>query len=178
MKINLPNFLTIVRIVLIVPFAVLFFAQGPMTQWFALAIFIAAAATDWFDGYLARRLDQGTPLGRMLDPIADKLLVGAVLLLLVAAGRIANWSLLAALIILLREIAVSGFREHLGPLGVTVPVTRLAKWKTAAQLVALSLLITPIELFHLPGLILLWIAAALTLITGWGYLKATLVALG
>ena len=174
---NLPNLLTIGRIVLIVPFALLFFAGGPMARWAALALFILAAVTDWLDGYLARKLNQGSALGRMLDPIADKLLVATALLLLIATGDIAGWNIAAALAILLREVAVSGFREHLGPLGVTVPVTQLAKWKTTAQLVALSLLIAPLSSAPTGGIIFLWIAAILTLITGWGYLKATVVAL-
>jgi cardiolipin synthase len=177
MKINLPNLLTIARIALIVPFAILFFSGGQIAGWIALLLFLGAAATDWFDGYLARRLNQGSALGRMLDPIADKLLVAAALLMLVSAHRIGGWSLPAALVILLREIAVSGFREHLGPLGVVVPVTKLAKWKTTAQLIALSFLIAPAALFHMPGIVMLWVAAGLTLITGWGYLRATLAAL-
>jgi cardiolipin synthase len=174
---NLPNLLTIGRIVLIVPFAFLFFAGGAAARWMALALFIIAAVTDWLDGYLARRLNQGSALGRMLDPIADKLLVATALLVLVATGDIAGWHIAAALAILLREIAVSGFREHLGPLGVTVPVTQLAKWKTTAQLVALSLLIAPLASAQMGGIVFLWIAAILTLITGWGYLKATVAAL-
>jgi cardiolipin synthase len=173
MPVNLPNLLTIFRIVLIVPFALAFFA-GAEGRWIALALYAVASATDWLDGYLARRLDQGSALGRMLDPIADKLLVAAALLLLAATGAIAGWSIAAALAILLREIAVSGFREHLGPLGVIVNVSRLAKWKTAAQLVALGFLIAPLPAVQPYGIGLLWVAAALTLITGFGYLKATL----
>jgi CDP-diacylglycerol--glycerol-3-phosphate 3-phosphatidyltransferase len=177
MPVNLPNILTVGRIVLIVPFALLFFADDSRAHWAALGLFLLAAITDWLDGYLARRLNQGSALGRMLDPIADKLLVVAALLLLAATGVIAGWSLVPALAILLREIAVSGFREHLGPLGVVVPVTRLAKWKTTAQLAALSLLIAPAHAAQAPGLALLWVAGVLTLVTGWTYLKATLRAL-
>jgi cardiolipin synthase len=171
---NLPNSLTIARIVLIAPFALLFFAESAAGRWTALMLFVIAAITDWLDGYLARRLNQGSAFGRMLDPIADKLLVLAALMLLVATGVIAGWSMAAALIILLREIAVSGFREHLGPLGVVVPVSQLAKWKTTLQLVALILLIAPLPAAHIPGLIALWAAAALTLVTGFDYLRATL----
>jgi cardiolipin synthase len=174
---NLPNSLTIARIVLIVPFALLFFMAGAPVRWVALCLFVVAAITDWLDGYLARRLNQGSAFGRMLDPIADKLLVLAALMLLVATGAIAGWSLAAALIILLREIAVSGFREHLGPLGVVVPVSKLAKWKTTLQLIALILLIAPLPAVHLPGLLMLWAAAVLTLMTGFDYLRATLKAL-
>lgn len=171
---NLPNLLTIGRILIILPFVPLFLADAAWARWAALVLFLIAAVTDWLDGYLARRLGQLSPFGRMLDPIADKLLVAAALLLLVATGVIGGWSIAAALAILLREIAVSGFREHLGPLGIVVPVTRLAKWKTAAQMAALTILIAPTDgLVHATGIALLWAAAALTLLTGWGYLKAT-----
>jgi cardiolipin synthase len=171
---NLPNSLTIARIVLIAPFALLFFAGSAAGRWTALVLFVIAAITDWLDGYLARRWNQGSAFGRMLDPIADKMLVLAALMLLVATGAIGGWSLAAALVILLREIAVSGFREHLGPLGVIMPVSKLAKWKTTLQLAALILLIAPLPQAHLPGIVLLWIAAALTLATGFDYLRATL----
>jgi CDP-diacylglycerol--glycerol-3-phosphate 3-phosphatidyltransferase len=177
MPVNLPNLLTILRILLIAPLTVAFFANQGWGRWAALALYIVAAVTDWLDGHLARLWNQGSAFGRMMDPIADKLLVVAVLLLLVADGDIAGWSLAAALAILLREIAVSGFREHLGPLGVVVPVTRLAKWKTTVQLVALGLLIAPAPAAQPAGIALLWVAAALTLWTGWGYLRATLRAL-
>jgi cardiolipin synthase len=174
---NVPNALTLARIILIVPFAALFYLEGAGMRWGALALFVIAAVTDWFDGYLARVLNQGTALGRMLDPIADKLLVVTALVLLVATGGIAGWSVAAVLAILLREMAVSGFREHLGPLGIVVPVTQLAKWKTTVQLIALILLIAPIEAARMPGLVLLWAAAALTVVTGYGYLRATIRAL-
>lgn len=178
MKANLPNALTAGRIVLILPFALLFLSENTAARWLALILFLAAAVTDWFDGYLARRLNQTSALGRMLDPIADKLLVATALFVLVATGDIGGWSIAAALAILLREIAVSGFREHLGPMGVIVPVTDLAKWKTTIQLVALTLLIAPrIPVVHPLGIFLLWIAAILTLITGWSYWQATLKAL-
>ena len=107
----------------------------------ALAIFIAAAVTDFLDGYLARAWEQQSSLGRMLDPIADKLLVASCLLMLAAEETIRGWSLLAAVVILCREILVSGLREYLAELRVSVPVTRLAKWKTSAQLVAIGFLI-------------------------------------
>ena len=174
MSINLPNILTLGRILLILPFAMLFFHGSVMTRWEALALFVLAAVTDWLDGHLARRLRQESALGRMMDPIADKLLVATAIILLVATGDITGWSIAAALLILLREIAVSGFREHLGPLGVTVPVSTLAKWKTTVQLIAMCILIAPVEAVQPVGLIALWIAAALTLVTGWNYLMATL----
>ena len=166
--------LTLGRIVLILPFALLFLHGSTMTRWEALTLFLLAAATDWFDGHLARRLNQESALGRMMDPIADKLLVATAIILLIATGGIAGWSITAALAILLREIAVSGFREHLGPLGVIVPVSRLAKWKTASQLVAMSILIAPVEAAQPIGEVMLWIAAAITLVTGGSYLMATL----
>ena len=177
MSTNLPNLLTLGRIVLILPFAMLFFHGSAMTRWESLALFLLAAATDWFDGYLARRLNQGSTLGRMLDPIADKLLVAAAIVILVATGGISGWPIAAALAILLREIAVSGFREHLAPLGVIVPVSRLAKWKTASQLIAMAVLIAPIEALQPVGEGLLWIASAVTLVTGWSYFRATLSSL-
>jgi cardiolipin synthase len=173
-SINLPNILTLGRIILILPFAMLFFHGSIMTRWEALALFVLAAVTDWLDGHLARRLGQESALGRMMDPIADKLLIATAIILLTATGGITGWSIAAALLILLREIAVSGFREHLGPLGVIVPVSTLAKWKTTAQLIAMGILIAPVEAVQPVGLIALWIAAILTLITGWNYLMATL----
>lgn len=178
MTFNLPNLLTLGRIALILPFTLVFLHGSLQSRWVALVLFGVAAATDWFDGYLARRLNQGSPFGRMLDPIADKLLVVTAILLLVATGSIAGWPIAAALIIVLREIAVSGFREHLGPLGVVVPVSSLAKWKTAAQLTALALLIAPLPSLEIPGEVLLWVAAAVTLVTGWNYLRETMKAVG
>jgi cardiolipin synthase len=178
MSINIPNILTLGRILLILPFAFLYFHDSVISRWEALALFLLAAATDWFDGHLARSLNQESALGRMLDPIADKLLVATAILLLIATGVIAGWPIGAALAILLREIAVSGFREHLGPLGVIVPVSRLAKWKTASQLVAMAVLIAPIEAAQPVGEAVLWVAAAITLLTGWDYFRATVRSLG
>jgi cardiolipin synthase len=178
MPMNFPNMLTLGRIALILPFTLLFFHGSVATRWEALALFLIAAVTDWFDGYLARRWNQGSALGRMLDPIADKLLVVSAIVLLIATGEIAGWTIAPALAILLREIAVSGFREHLGPLGVIVPVSRLAKWKTASQLTAMSVLIAPVEALQPAGEAILWAAAVITLITGWKYFLATLKSVG
>jgi cardiolipin synthase len=114
----------------------------------------------------------------MLDPIADKLLVVSAIVLLIATGEIAGWTIAPALAILLREIAVSGFREHLGPLGIVVPVSRLAKWKTASQLTAMSVLIAPVEALQPAGEAILWVAGIVTLITGWKYFLATLRSVG
>jgi CDP-diacylglycerol---glycerol-3-phosphate 3-phosphatidyltransferase len=176
---NLPNLLTYGR-VLAVPAvtALLFWHAENWMRWLALAIFAAAAITDYFDGYLARAWQQQSTLGRMLDPIADKLLVAATLLMLVHAGTIQSWSIWAAIVILCREILVSGLREFLAELRVSVPVTALAKWKTTVQLVAIGFLIAgPAGEAVLPGTVtiglsLLWIAAALTIYTGWDYMRA------
>src|ERR1700677_601655 len=141
-RFNLPNLLTYGR-VLAVPAVVacLFWSNEFAMRWIALGIFILAAITDFLDGYLARALEQQSSLGRMLDPIADKLLVSAVLLMLAADHTIASTSLWAAIIILCREILVSGLREFLAELKVSVPVSRVAKWKTFLQLIALGFLI-------------------------------------
>ncbi len=182
---NIPNMLTYGRI-LTVPLIVLcFFVEGRLqstdfARWSALALFAAASVTDFFDGYLARIWEQTSNIGRMLDPIADKLLVSAVLLLLAADGTIAGWSLWAAITILCREILVSGLREYLAALKVSVPVTRIAKWKTTVQMLAIGFLLAgPAGEKVLPytvliGLTLLWIAAAITIYTGYDYFRAGL----
>src|SRR6185437_1542120 len=139
---SLPNVLTYVRIAAVPALvACLFFLQGDAARWSAFALFVFAGLTDWLDGYLARIWEQQSTLGRMLDPIADKLLVGATLLMLVYTDTIGGWSIWAAIIILSREILVSGLREFLAELNVKVHVTQLAKWKTAAQFIALALLL-------------------------------------
>jgi CDP-diacylglycerol--glycerol-3-phosphate 3-phosphatidyltransferase/cardiolipin synthase len=177
---SLPNVLTYLRI-LAVPaiVAILFWSREESMRWWALGFFVAAAITDYFDGYFARAWHQYSAIGRMLDPIADKLLVAAALLMLVADETISSWSLWAAIIILSREILVSGLREFLAELRVSVPVTQVAKWKTTAQLVAIGFLIAghagdsvlPEGWTLMIGLILLWIAAGLTLYTGWDYFR-------
>ncbi len=149
-------------------------------RWVALAIFIAAGVTDVLDGYFARMWGQQSSLGRMLDPIADKLLVSSCLLMLSADETIRGWSLLAAVIILCREILVSGLREYLAELRVSVPVSRLAKWKTTWQLVAVGFLIAGdagdriVPVVTPVGLTLLWLSALVTLYTGWDYMRAGL----
>jgi CDP-diacylglycerol--glycerol-3-phosphate 3-phosphatidyltransferase/cardiolipin synthase len=158
--------------------ACLFWPDEFALRWTALGLFTLAAVTDFFDGYLARALAQQSTLGRMLDPIADKLLVSAVLMILVADGTIKSWSIWAAIVILCREILVSGLREFLAELKVSVPVSRVAKWKTTMQLIALGFLIAGRAGEEvLPntvriGLGLLWLSALLTLYTGWDYMKA------
>ena len=136
---SLPNILTYARVAAVPLVAgFMFWPQEAWARWTALAIYIAAAVTDLFDGYLARAWAQQSSLGRMLDPIADKLLVSAVILMLVASHTISGVTLWAAIVILCREILVSGLREYLAELRVPMPVTAVAKWKTAAQLVALG----------------------------------------
>ena len=176
---SLPNVLTYSRVVAVpVVAALLFWPEDFWSRWTALGVFIAAAITDYFDGYFARAYALQSTLGRMLDPIADKLLVAACLLMLAADHTIRGVSLWAAIVILCREVLVSGLREYLAELKVGVPVSRVAKWKTTAQLLAIGFLIAgPAGEAVLPntvaiGLVLLWAAAALTIYTGWDYLKA------
>ncbi|MXN63374.1 CDP-diacylglycerol--glycerol-3-phosphate 3-phosphatidyltransferase [Stappia sp. GBMRC 2046] len=175
---SLPNLLTYGRILAVPALAFCFYFPGHGARWTALAIFVIAALTDFLDGYLARAWQQQSRLGQMLDPIADKLLVAVSLLMMAGDGTIGGWSMIAAIIILCREILVSGLREFLAELRVSVPVTRLAKWKTAVQLAALALLIAgPAGEAVLPGTVLiglisLWIAATLTLYTGYDYFRA------
>ncbi len=176
---SLPNILTYGRI-LAVPAIVgcLYFWPGDTGRWAAFALFTAACITDYLDGYLARVWHQQSALGRMLDPIADKLLVGTTLLMLVHKDVIQGPFLWAAVIILCREILVSGLREFLAELNVKIHVTQLAKWKTTLQMVALAVLLAgPSGEKLLPGvtalgLLLLWLAALLTLWTGYDYLRA------
>jgi len=182
---NLPNMLTYARI-LAVPLIVLcFYLEGRVRptdwwRWAAVTIFIVASITDYLDGYIARIWKQTSNIGKMLDPIADKLLVSAALILLAFDRTIDKWSLWAAIIILCREILVSGLREYLAALKVSVPVTQLAKWKTAMQLVAVGFLLAgPAGDKVLPytteiGLALLWVSAIVTLYTGYDYFRAGL----
>jgi CDP-diacylglycerol--glycerol-3-phosphate 3-phosphatidyltransferase len=176
--VSLPNLLTYGRIAAVPLVVACLLAGGFQWRWTALGLFIAAAITDFLDGYLARLWSQQSSLGRMLDPIADKLLVAAVLLMLSADGTIAGVHLWAAIIILCREVLVSGLREFLGQVQASVPVTQLAKYKTAVQLVAIGFLIAgPAGDRILPyntdiGLAGLWCAAILTLYTGYDYFRA------
>lgn len=174
LRLSIPNLLTYGRIIAVPAVVACFFIGGMLGHWLAFVLFVSASITDFFDGYLARAWSQQSALGRMLDPIADKLLVSGCLISLCAFDVITSWSLWAAIIILFREIAVSGLREFLASLQVSVPVSRLAKWKTAIQMVALAvLLIGPTfgPLFVTTGLVLLWIAAIVTLITGYDYFQ-------
>ncbi len=178
-----PNLLTYGRIIAVPVIAaclfwVAVFSGGLWLRWLALAIFIAAGITDLVDGWYARRFGQLSTLGRMLDPIADKLLVGACLFMLAAEDTIKGWSLWAALIILCREILVSGMREYLAGLRVSLPVSQLGKWKTFLQLLAIGFLLAGeagdkiLPQTTQIGLTLLWLSALLTLYTGFDYFRA------
>jgi cardiolipin synthase len=176
---SLPNLLTLSRILAIPLVVATFYLDGDGARWLGCALFSAAGVTDWLDGHFARRWEQQSELGRFLDPIADKLLVAATLFMLTVTGRLASHAVLPALVILCREILVSGLREYLAGLSVGMPVSRLAKWKTAIQMVAIGVLIVGDAGWHvLPvvviGETLLWLAAILTLITGYDYLRAGL----
>src|SRR6201993_424490 len=181
---DLPNILTLSRIATIPLLVALVAINSPMADLAACVLFSTAAITDYFDGRVARARRQQSDLGRMLDPIADKLLVGAALMMLVGLGRLSAWGLYPAIVIMLREILVSGLREYLAGIRIGLPVTSLAKWKTGFQMGALGTLLagdTSAHLLHLSfipvtgiGEIMLWVAAVLTLWTGWDYLMAGL----
>jgi cardiolipin synthase len=176
---TLPNLLTLSRILVIPAVIASFYVPGVSARWFACALFSAAAVTDWLDGHMARRWQQQSEIGRFLDPIADKLLVAATLFMLTTFGRLSAAAVFPALVILCREILVSGLREYLAGLRVGMPVSRLAKWKTTIQMTAIGFLIVgdagpaflPVTAI---GEALLWIAALLTLVTGYDYLRAGL----
>ncbi len=170
---SLPNLLTIARVVIIPLVLACFYVEADWARWTACALFVLACITDYFDGHLARAWDQSTPFGRWLDPIADKLLVAAVLLMLV------GWDaapVIPSVIIILRELLISGLREYMAEAQLGLPVSKLAKWKTAAQMIAIGFLLVggagPTWLATgWIGWVLLWIAALLTIITGYDYLR-------
>jgi cardiolipin synthase len=188
----LPNALTILRIVLVPVFVVAFVMPGELARLVAFAVFVIAGVSDWLDGFAARKLKAGSDFGRMLDPIADKVLVAVALMMLVAEGTFTQikpngmlslLKLVPALIILAREILVSGLREFLAGTRVSVPVTNVAKFKTAVQMVAIgAMILTPLADVFAPGVpsltyafiayILLWVAAALTVYTGVVYFRS------
>lgn len=214
MRMNLPNILTVLRLLAAPGVAVMFlYFARPFADWAALTLFVAAAVTDWFDGHLARSWKQETKLGAMLDPIADKAMVAIALLALVGLYGMNPWVLLPAAMILFREVFVSGLREFLGAQAGLLQVTKLAKWKTTLQMVAIAVLLsqglfehyfgmlslgmdqqmvtdilngTQADLMGLGwkyrglmatyygGLALLWLAAGLTLMTGWDYFAKAL----
>ena len=176
---TLPNILTLSRIFAMPILVAVLWHPGRADYAFAFALYVAVAITDYFDGYLARAQGTVSKLGVFLDPIADKIMVATVIVMLVFTRDLAGWSVLAGLIILIREIAVSGLREFLAELRVSLPVSALAKWKTTLQLVALGALILAGAVPAYPGvemlgLVCLWAAAGLTLITGWDYLRVGL----
>ena len=180
---SVPNLLTYARIAAVPCVVACLYWQdiwqgGERLRWLALSLFIAAGVTDILDGYLARKWGELSSFGRMLDPIADKLLVASCLMMLAVDGTIRGIHVWAAIVILCREILVSGLREYLAELRVSVPVTALAKWKTFLQLVAVGFLIAGeagdqiLPVTTLTGVVLLWLSAILTLYTGWDYFRA------
>ena len=178
---NLPNALTVLRVLMTPAICVLVVIDTASAAWAALLLWIIASVTDFVDGWLARRYDIVSGFGRMLDPIADKLLVVLVLLVLAAADRLPGAHLIPAAVIVAREVLISGLREHLAGRDVALPVSNLAKWKTAIQMVAMAFLVIgphapalgPIGATDV-GTWGLWIAAALTAITGWDYVRVGL----
>ena len=181
MKTRIPNILTIGRIIIVPIFVVSFFLPGFYGDIIPFALFVLASFTDYLDGLLARFFKEESKLGEMLDPIADKILVSAALILLVMNGTIKNYEVIAAIIILTREILVSGLREFLAKVSVAMPVTSLTKLKTLLQMVSIAILLTgesgnKIINFQdynaqTIGIILLWLSAFLTLYTGYEYLR-------
>jgi CDP-diacylglycerol--glycerol-3-phosphate 3-phosphatidyltransferase len=214
MRWNIPNILTVIRLLAAPGVAVMFlYFHRPWADWFALALFVGAAVTDWFDGYLARLWKQESKFGAMLDPIADKAMVVIAIMVITGYNGMNPWLILPATLILFREVFVSGLREFLGAKAGLLKVTKLAKWKTTAQMVAIAVLFLGTGLEYLNGvamqgmttdqyaeavsagladpiracgnrdcasyanmvgIALMWIAAALTLLTGWEYFSKSL----
>ncbi|MCL3881321.1 CDP-diacylglycerol--glycerol-3-phosphate 3-phosphatidyltransferase [Marivita sp. GX14005] len=214
MNMTLPNILTVLRLLAAPALALMFlYFSRPAADWFALILFVMAAVTDWFDGYLARAWKQESKLGAMLDPIADKAMVVIALMVIVGYSSMSPWLVLPATFILFREVFVSGLREFLGDTAGTLKVTKLAKWKTTLQMIAIAVLFAQGVFEHYLGmavldmgpetfarvmegqtqdvygiwwknagmvwagnlgLVLLWIAALLTLVTGWDYFRKAL----
>ena len=180
MKLQIPNILTIGRIIIVPIFVITFFLPGYFGDLIPFFLFILASFTDYLDGLLARLFKEESKLGELLDPIADKIIVSAALILLVMNGTIKNYEVIAAIIILTREILISSLREFLANVKVSMPVTNLAKFKTFLQMFSIALLLTGevgnklinFEDYNAQtiGLILLWVTAFLTLYTGYGYL--------
>ncbi len=175
MMTTLPNLLTLSRIGVTPILLALLYFHTPVMRWIALVLFVGAALTDYLDGYLARHRGEVSAFGRILDPIADKLLVSSLIVILVAIEQISGLVVIPAIVILCREILVSGLREYLAEIQIPMPVSRLAKWKTTLQMVALGFLIVgaeggpeifPVDIIGDTGL---WIAALLTLVTGYDY---------
>ena len=181
MKLKIPNILTIGRIIIVPIFILTFYLPGALGDWMPFFIFVLASFTDFLDGLLARLYKEESKLGELLDPIADKIIVASALVLLVMDKTIINYEVIAAIIILTREILISGLREFLAKVQVTMPVNSLAKFKTFIQMFAIAALLTgesgnKLINFgdynaHLIGIVLLWMAAFLTLYTGYDYVK-------
>jgi cardiolipin synthase len=175
---QLPNILTISRVVVIPLIILSFYIDKPLAHWVAAGLFVVASVTDFFDGFLARAWSAQSRFGRFLDPIADKLLVVSIIIMLVKDDTIGNFGIVPALAIVCREILVSGLREFLAELHVAMPVSRLGKIKTSVQMAALFLLLLGPEgasgliVVEYAGQLLLWVAAILTVISGYAYLKA------
>ena len=174
---NIPNLLTLSRIALIAAIYLALQLDGAHSYWLAVGFYTLAALSDFLDGWLARKMHHISAFGQMLDPIADKLMVAAVLVMLIANYTLSGWHIIAVLIILLREIFVSGLREYLTQSNIELPVSPMAKIKTAVQMIALGFLLSGpagvavLAQAHLIGLALLWLAAVLTLYTGYDYLR-------
>jgi cardiolipin synthase (CMP-forming) len=179
---SLPNLLTLSRILAVPILVFLLWRPAPLDYAITFVLYCIVGITDYFDGYLARAQGRISRLGQFLDPIADKIMVGAVLIMLISSRKenpvpeIAGLNIIPGLVILLREIIVSGLREFLAELKVSVPVSALAKWKTTFQMIALGALILggavpQLPWVHLVGLFCLWAAAGLTLVTGYDYLR-------
>ena len=181
MKLKIPNILTIGRIILVPIFIFTFYLPGALGDLIPFFIFVLASFTDFLDGVLARLYKEESKLGELLDPIADKIIVATALILLVMEGTIMNYEVIAAIIILIREILISGLREFLAKVQVTMPVSGLAKYKTFIQMFAIATLLTGESgnklinfadyNVHSIGIVLLWVAAFLTLYTGYDYVK-------
>ena len=181
MKLKIPNILTIGRIILVPFFIGAFYLPGPMGDWIPFFIFLLASFTDFLDGLLARLYKEESKLGELLDPIADKIIVASALILLVMDDTIKDYEIIAAIIIMIREILISGLREFLAKVQVNMPVTNLAKFKTFIQMFAIAILLTGEsgnKIFnfgeynaHSIGIILLWLAAFLTIYTGYDYVR-------
>lgn len=178
MNYNISNLLTLFRVGSIPIILIMILMKGSLSGWIAFILFCIAGISDFFDGYLARIRKEQTNFGTFLDPIADKLLVASVILILTAKGTIGGWTTVPALIILIREIIVSGLREFLATIKISVPVSHIAKFKTTLQITALAFLILNESNFAIIpilfiGKFILWVAAILTLYTGYDYLKSS-----
>ena len=181
MKLKIPNILTIGRIILVPIFISTFYLPGALGDWIPFFIFVLASFTDFLDGLLARLYKEESKLGEILDPVADKIIVASALVLLVMDDTIRNYEVIAAIIIMIREILISGLREFLAKVQVAMPVTSLAKFKTFIQMFAIAILLTGESgnlllnfgdyNAHSIGIILLWLSAFLTLYTGYDYIR-------